>query len=70
MSNNPSLEPYLRARNVDPSLVPSNTPRGLRRSNQVKVEESDFTDFLKRLLRLAFSPYVLILTLRQSPRPV
>jgi hypothetical protein len=53
----PSLEPYLRARNVDPSLIPSNPPRGIRRPTPAKVQESDFSDFLHRLVTLALSPY-------------
>lgn len=56
MATGPSLEPYLRARNVDPSLIPSNTPRGIRRPTQVNVEETDFNDFLHRLLTLLISP--------------
>lgn len=54
----PSLEPYLRARNVDPSLIPSNPPRGIRRPTPARVQETEFTDFLQWLLTLAISPYV------------
>jgi len=53
----PSLEPYLRARNVDPSLIPSNPPRGIRRPTPAKIQESDFSVFLHRLVTLALSPY-------------
>ena len=56
MSGNPSLEPYLRARNVDPTLIPSNPPRGLRKTSHVQVQETDFTDFLQHLVTLAVSP--------------
>jgi hypothetical protein len=58
MTSEPSLEPYLRARNVDPSLIPSNPPRGIRKPTTVQVQETDFADFVQWLFTLLVSPYV------------
>lgn len=59
----PSLEPYLRARVINPSLIPSHPPRIAR--TQIRptddTGDTDFLDFLRSLLRLAFSPCVSIL---------
>lgn len=64
MTSNPSLEPYLRARSVDPTLIPSMTPRGIRKAHpQVQTQETDFTDFLHGLVNLAVSPWVSFLLL-------
>jgi hypothetical protein len=52
----PSLEPYLRARNADPSLIPSHPIRGIRSRPKASSSSEDFLDFLHKLLRLAAAP--------------
>jgi hypothetical protein len=52
-----SFEPYLRARNADPSLIPSHPIRGIRTGGTHNASTSeDFLDFLNKLLRLLASP--------------
>ncbi|CAD6588589.1 MAG: hypothetical protein TREMPRED_005102, partial [Tremellales sp. Tagirdzhanova-0007] len=56
----PSLEPYLRARAVNPSLIPSRPPRTARHHVQTTTtsDDPDFLDFLRGLLQLAFAPVI------------
>ncbi|KAK1924178.1 hypothetical protein DB88DRAFT_270075 [Papiliotrema laurentii] len=59
-----SLDPYLRARSVDPSLIPQAQPaRPWRPKRQT---DDDFVDFLRKLLRLALSPVTVPLKLIQA----
>jgi len=49
-----SLDPYLRARQVNPSLIPNEQPRQWR--NVTQKTNDDFVAFLHKLARLALSP--------------
>ncbi|KAK4687859.1 hypothetical protein P7C73_g2256, partial [Tremellales sp. Uapishka_1] len=55
-SANPSLEPYLRARAADPSLIPPLVPRSSRHRVPTQTPHSDFIDFLTQLSKWVLAP--------------